>query len=190
MNIARRLRSRSTIDPDTGCWTWIGAINHDGYGQMYLDGLTVRAHRVSYVQHLGPIPEGLEIDHLCRNRACINPFHLEPVLHAENIRRSSEALGIRQYATHCKWGHEFTAENTYLVDGKRTCRPCNSATSLLYHRRKSTGPLPPATHCKHGHEFTPENTYYAPRPSGTTKRSCRACNAHRQQQRRDSRAAA
>lgn len=110
------------------CWTWEGSKDERGYGRCDSRYGSTRAHRASYQLFVGPIPVGLEIDHVrsrgCISRACVNPAHLEPVTHQENVRRG--AAGERERArTHCKQGHEFTTENTGLrADGRRYCHAC------------------------------------------------------------------
>ena len=108
----------SKVDRSGECWLWTAGLCH-GYGRFTLDGAHHPAHRVAYEWLIGPIPPGLELDHLCRTPACVRPDHLEPVTHAENTRRHFA------YQTHCKHGHEFTDENTYLPpNGQRVCRTC------------------------------------------------------------------
>lgn len=102
-----------------GCWEWAGSRNW-GYGQVNIGRQPMRAHRVVYEMLVGPIPDGLHLDHLCRNRACVRSNHLEPVTQAENNRRAGAAK------THCRQGHEYTEDNTaYTTIGSRRCKECN-----------------------------------------------------------------
>ena len=146
-----RFRSKVRIAP-SGCWEWMAA-KTKGYGAYCIDGRRaasrkqMSSHRFAYEWFVGEVPVGLEIDHLCRNRACCNPAHLEPVTSAENKRRSplvGRAPSVNKpggnngngLLTHCKNGHEFTSENTYQRgSGKgRTCRTCNRASAARTQR--------------------------------------------------------
>ena len=109
---------------NSGCWQWTGAINRHGYGKLTVNAKTAQAHRVSYELFRGAIPNGLSIDHLCRNRACANPAHMEPVETRTNTLRGISHVAARAIQTHCKHGHEFTAENTYLWRTSRICKAC------------------------------------------------------------------
>lgn len=109
-------------DPQ-GCWIWTGATIPTGYGQVRGAGMNHRAHRVAYELVIGPIPDGLELDHLCSNRGCVNPDHLEPVRHAENIRRGRGGANSAA-RTHCPQSHPYDEANTYLYQGRRFCRAC------------------------------------------------------------------
>lgn len=106
------------------CWLWQGGITPNGYGRIRFYGVDSYVHRVVFQQLRGPIPAGLQLDHLCRVRHCCNPAHLEPVTADENLRR-----GEQQSRTHCPRGHEYTPENTYYavwggVYRTRSCREC------------------------------------------------------------------
>ena len=104
------------VDRRSGCWIWAGHRYSNGYGAISHERKQVLAHRWSYERFVGPIPAGLVIDHLCRNKSCVNPEHLEPVTSRENSRRAMRS--------HCVNGHEFTTDNTWMYRGKRYCREC------------------------------------------------------------------
>ena len=125
--IIPRLESRSRLTPE-GCWEWFGAKSPAGYGTISWLGRDRPTHRVAYELLVGPVPDGLQLDHLCRNRACLNPEHLEPVTNRENTRRG--LLGVLK--THCKHGHEYTTENTRITpEGKRVCRICHRGREAI-----------------------------------------------------------
>lgn len=121
-SVRERLLERSIPEPNTGCWFWLGSLDGKGYGQMSVEGRLRRTHRLAYEEFVGPIPAGLEPDHLCRTPACINPLHLEPVTHAENARRSEYARRRRNQII-CKRGHDL-ADARLTPAGHRACRPC------------------------------------------------------------------
>lgn len=109
-----------------GCWPWLAAKSIGGYGVFNVGGGTRYAHRISYVAHKGEIPKGLDLDHLCRNRACVNPEHLEVVTRSQNLRRGTGTPAQRAAQTHCKRGHELNSENTWIhPKGYRYCRVCD-----------------------------------------------------------------
>ena len=122
-----RFWAKVTEDDSSGCWLWTGAIGSRGYAHFRVDGRTVVGHRLAYEALVGDIPAGLVIDHLCRNRSCVNPWHLEPVPERINILRGEALSAQRARQTHCKRGHEFTPENTYVWQTARICRPCAAA---------------------------------------------------------------
>lgn len=112
--------------PELGpCWLWTGALTSDGYAVMEVQDLpTASAHRWSYRHHIGPLPDNLELDHLCVVAHCVNPWHLEPVTHAENVRR------VNARKTHCPQSHPYDEANTrYQANGGRLCRTCQAEHS-------------------------------------------------------------
>lgn len=168
-----------------GCVVWTGGKTRGGYG-VFASGTShfsttkEMAHRWSYENFVGPIPDGYDIDHLCRVRECVNPDHLEPVTRAENIRR---AVALK---THCPHGHPYDEQNTRLDSyGHRSCKTCIRARDAaragarnakrrelrLARGHRAFGPVPRDT-CRRGHAMNDENTYIAPK-SGV--RSCREC---------------
>lgn len=134
--IAERLFPK--VDAAGICWLWTGAKYRSGYGAINQGGdkgVTV-VHRVVWQLLVGPIPDGTELDHLCRVRACCNPDHLEPVTRAENVARGSQRAGVPR-RTHCKNGHEYTPENTLPNGGHgRACRTCMNAANRRYRLRQ------------------------------------------------------
>lgn len=120
---------------ESGCWSWTGAIDKKGYGRIRINKCVLKAHRVAYEEWEGPIPPGLTLDHLCRNHACINPHHLEPVTNQENVLRGDGPCARNARATHCPQGHPYDAENTYVwpATGYRACRVCKRAHRSRYY---------------------------------------------------------
>lgn len=120
------------VDKSQECWVWTASKVHDGYGRFWSGGRVLLAHRVAYELEVGPIPDGLSLDHLCKNRACVRPDHLEPVTHTENIRRGEPAN-----RTHCRKGHPYDESNTYRYKGRRYCRACNRETQRRRYAAKN-----------------------------------------------------
>lgn len=108
----------------TACWKWSGCTATKGYGRIYVDGKHVYVHRFSYELFREPVPEDRVIDHLCRNRECVNPLHLEAVTTQTNVLRGETKAAANAAKTHCAHGHALSSENVQLVEGKRRCRPC------------------------------------------------------------------
>lgn len=123
-----------------GCWEWLGNKNDKGYGFFTYERKTRPAHRVAYEWAKGVIPKGLELDHLCRNTSCVNPDHLEPVSHHENVIRGIGACALNSRKTHCKRGHPFKESNIYhRSDGYRECKQCRILFNAARYKRKYPG---------------------------------------------------
>jgi len=131
-----RRRFWAKVDKTRECWLWLGA-KTTGYGVMRLRGKNVLAHRFAYEDIVGSIPEGLQIDHLCRNPSCVNPSHLEVVTNKENCLRGESPNAINARKTHCDNGHPFDEQNTYVRpdNGQRQCRICRHKMRMEYHQR-------------------------------------------------------
>ncbi|MEV5211318.1 HNH endonuclease signature motif containing protein [Micromonospora sp. NPDC053740] len=169
INVRPRLspeqRFWAKVNADGACWEWTASADAAGYGTFNTGSRTVSSHRYAWTALVGPVPDGLELDHLCLNRRCVFPDHLEPVTHAENVRRQG-----RNHRTHCPSGHR-RATNRY-ASGRPGCRACNREANR---RRYVPQPAVEVTHCKNGHEFTPENTYFQLKAGGRKSRQCRKC---------------
>jgi hypothetical protein len=131
--IEARFATHVLVNPETGCHEWTGALHH-GYGRFWDGDRTVMAHRFAW----GPVPEGFCIDHLCRNRRCVNTEHMEVVTLRENILRGTAPPAQLAKATHCQRGHAFDKPNTILVQRnghqQRVCRTCENERQRISYR--------------------------------------------------------
>lgn len=128
-SVVERFMAKVLTGPE--CWEWQATLSTKGYGLFRVisrEGMR-GAHRVSYEMFVGPIPHGLVLDHLCRNRKCVRPTHLEPVTQTENVARGDTGI-VNRSKIRCKWGHIFDYENTYHPPGNPTKRVCRTCTGL------------------------------------------------------------
>lgn len=130
------------------CWEWFAGKSSSGYGYMIVSGKSKSVHRISWEVHRGPIPSGMWLDHLCHNRACVNPDHLRLVTPRQNALENNNGLSAQNILkTHCDNGHEFTPENTHIrrrsaksINLRRVCRICGMMGTRKY-RAKINGGL-------------------------------------------------
>lgn len=127
------------VEQSPDCWEWKAYRDNCGYGRFKMGKSMRNAHAVAYELLVGEVPDGFELDHLCRNRGCVNPAHLEVVTHRTNTMRGVSPHALNAKKTHCINGHEFNAENTYFRPGptpRRDCRQCLLIKSRSYYARK------------------------------------------------------
>ncbi len=133
----QRFAGKVCLPTQDGCWQWLGGKSR-GYGQFRMKGSVVGAHRHAYELFIGPIPAGLTLDHLCRNRACVNPAHLEPVTCRENVLRGVSIMARRARQAHCLRGHPLSGSNLHIEPKRhRRCRACHAATQRAWWTRQT-----------------------------------------------------
>jgi hypothetical protein len=134
-----RFWSKVNKNTESGCWLWTSCVQA-GYGRFRYKKRTFWVHRLSYLFLIGDIPEGLQLDHLCRVRNCVNPEHLEPVTSRENTMRGNSFSAQNAKKTHCPQGHEYNEENTYIYNRKNTtyrkCKICTIKQAAEWHIKK------------------------------------------------------
>lgn len=135
---SERLSAAVRLDHATGCHEWTKTITGGGYGYLVVDGANRPAHRYAYELAFGPIPAGLQIDHLCRNRKCCNPAHLEAVTQRTNILRGVGVSAINLAKTHCPAGHPYVEGNIYYEGAQRAFRRCRECRLAQTRRRRLT----------------------------------------------------
>jgi hypothetical protein len=133
-----RILDRCIPEPNSGCWLWTGGCYPNGYSNFgNYNGIWTSGHRVSYQLFVGEIPDGLEIDHICRVISCVNPSHLRLVTHRENLLSGNTVTARRAAVTHCPAGDEYSEQNTYRdKKNRRYCRICCNRRSKEYQQRK------------------------------------------------------
>lgn len=138
MTLTTFQQAAKRIPPRGDCWNWPLSVAPNGYGKVRMRNprRNASAHRVAYEAFRGPIETGLVIDHLCRNRKCVNPWHMESVTQRENIMRGQAITAKNARKTHCLKGHPFTKENTYLAKAGRNCRTCSNEFQRGYDAKK------------------------------------------------------
>lgn len=135
--VPARIWNKIQVHEDTGCWVWTASLKPGGYGQVHYKRRTRVVHRLLVELLAGPVPDGLDLDHLCRVRACANPAHLEAVDRGTNLRRGVDLIWMRRAAiTHCPQGHPYAGENLGYDSVGRRCRTCDRRRSREHKARK------------------------------------------------------
>ncbi len=141
--VASGILQRTLPEPNSGCWLWMSCCDRHGYAKMNVPGFSALAHRISYEIFKGKIPSGLQLDHKCRVRCCVNPDHLEPVTNLENsIRGEAGSINAaRQLSlTKCKHGHALSGGNIRISGNRRICKACARDKAKQAYRRKQAWP--------------------------------------------------
>lgn len=137
-SLRERIERNVFINELTGCWLWLGSCDRHGYGRLTVDRKPRLAHRLSYEIFIGPVPVGLELDHECDRRECVNPKHVVPKTHRENMLRGGRGVGaINARKVRCEHGHPFDEKNTYRHRSRRSCRACNAKAAKRYKKRRA-----------------------------------------------------
>jgi HNH endonuclease len=181
MGLPDRFWAKTSIEDrgyETPCLMWTAYRMPNGYARYAHEGQACYAHRVVYETVVSPIPPGLTVDHLCRNRACVNPWHMEPVTNRVNILRGETIMATNAAKTHCVHGHEYTPENTIInpKTGRRRCATCAREQQDERNRQRreerAQHRRPEPTHCRKGHPYDEGNL----RINKAGARVCRACS--------------
>ncbi len=135
--VLERFDAKWESESNRGCWLWTASKFRNGYGQFYDGQRNTGAHQFSFEFFKGRVPAGLQIDHLCRTRHCVNPDHLEAVTCQENLLRSGDTIATKHAAkTHCPQGHLYDEDNTYHYRGTRGCLKCRRFRAREWHRKR------------------------------------------------------
>jgi hypothetical protein len=179
--------SRFKIEDPNDCWIWQGYIMNAGYGQVRFMGGLELTHRAMFMIFRGPISDKINLHHRCRNRACGNPEHLDPMLPGDHTAHEA-FLRVDEKPMWCPYGHPYDEVNTYVRRGIRSCRTCHNTNSAIYYEKKkmaqrsleAAGVIPRIVHnalkeyCPQGHKYE-GNTYVVNKPGRNPSRVCKTC---------------